>query len=189
MYKRFVFIPLFLQALCVLMSKQQDRVDQMNLLSPSFLHGSASLNIILEERLREVNSLWKEVQMRASSKQEVLERCVQEQTQNLESTRQQEVMAFTENFSFLRSLYLTVDCCDDVCKNRKMSPTIRHKYKYLQSTVQRAKDRRRKFHFSRLPLDVRPRNVKVNLSKLFGVKLQTSHEISHRKNNIGELNR
>ena len=101
------------------MSKQQDRVDQMNLLSPSFLHGSASLNIILEERLREVNALWKEVQMRASSKQEVLERCVQEQTQNLESTRQQEVMAFTENFSFLRSLYLTVDCCDDVCKRRK----------------------------------------------------------------------
>ena len=97
------------------MSKQQDRVDQMNVLSQSFLHGSASLNIILEERLREVNALWKEVQMRASSKQEVLERCVQEQTQNLESTRQQEVMAFTENFSFLRSLYLTVDCCDDVC--------------------------------------------------------------------------
>ena len=112
-------MPLLLQALCVLMSKQQDRVDQMNLLSPSFLHGSASLNIILEERLREVNALWKEVQMRASSKQEVLERCVQEQTQNLESTRQQEVMAFTENFSFLRSLYLTVDCCDDVCKRKK----------------------------------------------------------------------
>ena len=112
-------MPLSLQALCVLMSKQQDRVDQMNLLSPSFLHGSASLNIILEERLREVNALWKGVQMRASSKQEVLERCVQEQTQNLESTRQQEVMAFTENFSFLRSLYLTVDCCDEVCKRRK----------------------------------------------------------------------
>lgn len=112
-------MPLLLQALCVLMSKQQDRVDQMNLLSPSFLHGSASLNIILEERLREVNALWKEVQMRASSKQEVLERCVQKQTQNLESTRQQEVMAFTENFSFLRSLYLTVDCCDDACKRKK----------------------------------------------------------------------
>lgn len=90
-------------------------MDQMNLLSQSYLHGSAGLNIILEERLREVNALWKEVQMRASSKQEVLERCVQEQTQNLESTRQQEVMAFTENFSFLRSLYLTVDCCDNVC--------------------------------------------------------------------------
>ncbi|KAL9958264.1 hypothetical protein ACROYT_G035259 [Oculina patagonica] len=106
-------------ALCVLMSKQQDRLDQMNLLSQSYLHGSAGLNIILEERLREVNALWKEVQMRASSKQEVLERCVQEQTQNLESTRQQEVMAFTENFSFLRSLYLTVDCCDDVCARRR----------------------------------------------------------------------
>ena len=101
------------------MSKQQDRLDQMNLLSQSYLHDSAGLNIILEERLREVNALWKEVQLRASSKQEVLERCVQEQTQNLESTRQQEVMAFTENFSFLRSLYLTVDCCDDVCARRQ----------------------------------------------------------------------
>lgn len=101
------------------MSKQQDRVDQMNILSNSFLHGSASMNIILEERLREINALWKEVQMRASSKQEVLERCVQEQTQNLKSTRQKEVTAFTENFSFLRSLYLTVDCCDEDCDSRR----------------------------------------------------------------------
>ena len=45
-----------------------------------------------------------------------------------------------------------------------MSPTIRHKYKYFDSAVQRAKDRRQKFHFCRLPLDVRPRNVKLNLS-------------------------
>ena len=45
-----------------------------------------------------------------------------------------------------------------------MSPTIRHKYKYFLSTVQRAKDRRQKFHFCRLPFDVRPRNVKLNLS-------------------------
>ena len=45
-----------------------------------------------------------------------------------------------------------------------MSPTIRHKYKYFHSTVQRAKDRRQKFHFCRLPFDVRPRNVKHNLS-------------------------
>ena len=36
------------------MSKQQDRLDQMNLLSERFLHGSASLNVILDERLREV---------------------------------------------------------------------------------------------------------------------------------------
>ena len=39
-----------------------------------------------------------------------------------------------------------------------MSPTIRHKYKYFHSTVQRAKDRRQKFHFCCLSLDVRPRN-------------------------------
>ena len=45
-----------------------------------------------------------------------------------------------------------------------MSPTIRHKYKYFHSTVQRAKDRQQKFHFCRLPFDVRPRNVKLNLS-------------------------
>ena len=45
-----------------------------------------------------------------------------------------------------------------------MSPTIRHKYKYFHSTVLRAKDRRQKFHFCRLRFDVRPRNVKRNLS-------------------------
>ena len=45
-----------------------------------------------------------------------------------------------------------------------MSSTNRHKYKYFHSTVQRAKDRRQKFHFCRLPFDVRPRNVKLNLS-------------------------
>ena len=46
----------------------------------------------------------------------------------------------------------------------KMSPNIRHKYKYFHSTVRRAKDRRQKFHFCRLPFDVGPRNVKLNLS-------------------------
>ena len=45
-----------------------------------------------------------------------------------------------------------------------MSPTIRHKYKYFHSTVQRAKDRRQKFHFCRLPFNVRTRSVKLNLS-------------------------
>ena len=45
-----------------------------------------------------------------------------------------------------------------------MSPTNRHKYKYFHYTLQRAKDRRQKFHFCRLPFDVRPRNVKLNLS-------------------------
>lgn len=58
--------------------------------------------------------------MRASAKQEVLERCVQEQAQNLEGDRQQEVSAFTENFSFLRSLYLTPTCDEDgVCRKQK----------------------------------------------------------------------
>ena len=45
-----------------------------------------------------------------------------------------------------------------------MSPTYRHKYKYFHSTVERAEDRQQKFHFCRLPFDVRPRNVKLNLS-------------------------
>ena len=45
-----------------------------------------------------------------------------------------------------------------------MSPTIRHKCKHFHSTVQRARDRRQKFHFCRLPFHVRPRNVKLNLS-------------------------
>ena len=51
-------------------------------------------------------------------------------------------------------------------KNRKMSPTIRHKYKYFHSTVQGGKDRWQKFHFCCLPFDVRPRNVKLNLSNV-----------------------
>ena len=50
-----------------------------------------------------------------------------------------------------------------------MSPTIRHKANTNIFTVQRAKDRRakdrrQKFHFCRLPFDVRPRNVTLNLS-------------------------
>ena len=47
-----------------------------------------------------------------------------------------------------------------------MSPTIRHKYKYFHSTVQRAKDRRQKVHFCRLPFHVRPRNFKLNLANV-----------------------
>ena len=46
-------------------------------------------------------------------------------------------------------------------KNRKVSLTIHCKYKYFDSTVQRAEDRRQKFYFCRLPFDV---NVKLNLS-------------------------
>ena len=42
-----------------------------------------------------------------------------------------------------------------------MSLTIHCKYKYLDSTVQRAEDIRQKFYFFRLPFAV---NVKLNLS-------------------------
>ena len=62
-----------------------------------------------------------------------------------------------------------------------MSPTIRHKYKYFHSAVQRAKDRRQKFHFCRLRFDVRPRNVKLNLSII------CSNLASTRANSRGSL--
>ena len=48
-------------------------------------------------------------------------------------------------------------------KNRKVSLTIHCKYKYLDSTVQRAEDRRQKFAVCRLPFAV---NVKLNLSNV-----------------------
>ena len=44
-------------------------------------------------------------------------------------------------------------------KNRKVSFTFHCKYKYFDSTVQRAEDRRQKFYFCRLPFAV---NVKLN---------------------------
>ena len=67
-------------------------------------------------------------------------------------------------------------------KNRKMSSTIRHKYKYFHLTFQRAKDRRQKFHFCRLPFDMRLRNVKLNLSITSSVHKSeaTSHSSSCR---------
>ena len=46
-------------------------------------------------------------------------------------------------------------------KTRKVSLTIHCKYKYLDSTVQKAEDRRQKFYFCRSPFAV---NVKLNLS-------------------------
>ena len=62
-----------------------------------------------------------------------------------------------------------------------MSLTIRHKYKYFHSAVQRARDRWQKFHFCRLPFDVRPRNVKLNLSKIF-ISTLTSSKASWASN-------
>ena len=44
-----------------------------------------------------------------------------------------------------------------------MSPTIHGKYKYFHSKVQTAEERRKKFHFCRLPFDVYI-NVMCNLS-------------------------
>ena len=63
-----------------------------------------------------------------------------------------------------------------------MSPTIRHKYKYFHSTVQGAKDKRQKFHFCRLPFEVRPRNVKINLS--INTYICTPHASSTETTNV-----
>ena len=54
-------------------------------------------------------------------------------------------------------------------KNRKVSLTIHCKYKYFDSTVQRAEERRQKFAVYRLPFAV---NVKLNLS-IFDLPLLT----------------
>ena len=48
-----------------------------------------------------------------------------------------------------------------------MSLTIHSKYKCFDSTVQRAEDRRQKFHFCRLPFAV---NVMLNLSNSYKTK-------------------
>ena len=48
-------------------------------------------------------------------------------------------------------------------KNKKVSLTIHCKYKYFDSTVERAEDRLEKFYFCRLPFAV---NVKLNLSTI-----------------------
>ena len=51
--------------------------------------------------------------------------------------------------------------------NRKVSLTIHCKYRYFDSTVQRAEDRRQKFYFCRLPFAV---IFKLNLSTKFWIK-------------------
>ena len=59
-------------------------------------------------------------------------------------------------------------------KNRKVTLTIHCKYKYLDSTVQRAEDRRQKFAVCRLPFAV---NVKLNLSY---IAEDTRHEVGFK---------
>ena len=64
-------------------------------------------------------------------------------------------------------------------KNRKVSFTIHCKYKYFDSTVQRAEDRRQEFYFSRLPFAV---NVKLNLSnRTIFTQLKTTNDITRIK--------
>ena len=57
--------------------------------------------------------------------------------------------------------------------NRKVSRAIHCKYKYFDSTVQRAEDRRQKFYFCRLPFAV---NVKLNLSNIY---IKQEHEVKY----------
>ena len=61
------------------MTKQQGRVDLMNVLAERYLNNtSSSLLIILEERLKTVNELRAELQSRANNKQRALERSLGE---------------------------------------------------------------------------------------------------------------
>ena len=55
----------------------------------------------------------------------------------------------------------------------KLSLIIHSKYKYFDSTAQRAEDRRQKFHFCRLPFAL---NVILNLSKFLNVFLGDTRE-------------
>ena len=55
---------------------------------------------------------------------------------------------------------------------RKVSLTIHSKYKYFDSTVQRAEDKRQKFHFCRLPFAA---NVMLNLFLLSVTLRQTAN--------------
>ena len=66
-----------------------------------------------------------------------------------------------------------------------MSPTIRHKYKYFHSTVQRAKDRRQKFHLCRLPFDVRPRKCFVWYKDHTHQAILTIEAIDHKQYTTG----
>ena len=63
-------------------------------------------------------------------------------------------------------------------KNRNVSLTIHCKYKYFDSTIQRAEDRRQKFYFCRLQFDV---NVKLNLS-IFEISSGTENRGFNRSN-------
>ena len=63
--------------------------------------------------------------------------------------RQQTVNIYYLWFSILFMLSLNKSY-----KNRKVSLTIHCKYKYFESIVQRAEDRRQKFYFCRLPFAV-----------------------------------
>ena len=56
------------------MTKQQGRVDLMNVLAERYLNNTSSSSlIILEERLKTVNELWAELHSRANNKQQALE--------------------------------------------------------------------------------------------------------------------
>ena len=71
-------------------------------------------------------------------------------------------------------------------KNRKVSLTIYCKYKYFDSTVQRAEDRRQKFYFCGLPfvVNVKLTSLMISLALLrddyngfFQVNLGTENKI------------
>ena len=67
-------------------------------------------------------------------------------------------------------------CCNSSINHTKIevSLAIHSKYKYFDSTVQRAENRRQKFHFCRLPFVV---NVMLNLSIVDDIYVICQHKI------------
>ena len=65
-----------------------------------------------------------------------------------------------------------------------MSPTNRYKYKYFHFTVQRAKDRRQKFHFCRLLFDIL--HVMSNLISLLTIASALNMKIRSHSSSVGQ---
>lgn len=96
------------------MSRQQGRIEVMNSLAQQFpFEGNSSLMIIMDERLKAVNSLWQDLQNRAASKQSDLESYVHSQPRTKGRLETSDMEHFKENFALLRSLNLS-NASDDI---------------------------------------------------------------------------
>ena len=121
--RKFILFSLYssLQALCVQMTKQQGRVDLMNVLAERYLNNtSSSLLIILEERLKAVNELWAELQSRANNKQRVLEHSLH--TASGYEHKDAELLAISESYPAWRPSPWSredAECGRDSLENRE----------------------------------------------------------------------